>query len=85
MEKDLAEMKSLIDRLSLLQYQDLQSLKTRLEQYSQVRQNVHVETSDLLKEKTQTPTTCELLKDSVTYNKLLEVISSNPKEFEKLQ
>ena len=84
MEKDLAEMRSLIDKLSSLQDQELQSLKTRLEQYSQVRENVNEETSDLLREKTQTPTTCELLKNSETYNRLLNIISSNPDKFKNL-
>jgi alanyl-tRNA synthetase len=84
MEKDLSEMKTLIDKLSLLQEQDLQSLKTRLEQYSQVKQDVQGETTELLNQKMSTPTTYELLKDSETCNRLLNIISSNPKEFSNL-
>jgi uncharacterized protein YhaN len=66
LEKELAEIKSLVDRLSSLQEQDLQSLKTRIEQYSQIKQDIQSETSDLLNEKVPTPTTYELLKDSPT-------------------
>ena len=84
LEKELAEIKGLIDRLSSLQDQELQSLKTRLEQCVQVKQDVREEIADLLKQKTLTPTTHELLKDSETYNRLLTVISSNPKEFANL-
>lgn len=84
MEKDLKDMKTLIDRLSSLQEQDLQSLKTRLEQYLQVKQDTQVETDNLLKEKIPTPTTYELLKDSGTYTRLLNIISSNSEEFKKL-
>ena len=84
MEKDLSEMKTLIDKLSLLQEQDLQSLKTRLEQYSQVKQDVQGEATELLNQKMSTPTTYELLKDSETCNRLLNIISSNPKEFSNL-
>ena len=78
MEKDLSEMKTLIDKLSLLQEQDLQSLKTRLEQYSQIKQNVQWETTELLNQKMTTPTTYELLKNSETYSKLHNIIESNP-------
>ena len=93
LEKELAEIKSLVDRLSSLQEQDLQSLKTRIEQYSQIKQDIQSETSDLLNEKVPTPTTYELLKDSPTikgfegnpnYPWLLKIIESNPKEFEKI-
>lgn len=84
LEKELSEMKEKIDRLSLLQEQELLSLKTKLEEYSKVKQDVKGETADLLGEKTQTPTTYELLKDSETYNRLCTIISSNPKEFANL-
>ena len=84
LEKELVEIKGLIDRLSSLQDQELQSLKTRLEQYVQVKQDVRVETADLLKQKTLTPTTYELLKDSETCSRLVTIISSNPKEFQKI-
>jgi len=84
MENDLSEMKALIDKLSSLQEQDLQSLKNRIEQYSQVKQDVQGEATELLNQKMSTPTTYELLKDSETRNKLLNIISSNPKEFSNL-
>jgi len=85
MEKDLANMEEQIDKLSSLQDEALQSLKDRLEQYKQVRQYVQWKTIELLGEKNQTPTTYELIKDSETYNRLLTVISSNPKKFANLQ
>ena len=66
LENELAEIKTLIDRLSSLQEQELQSLKTRIEQSSQIKQDTQSETADLLKEKVPTPTTYELLKDSAT-------------------
>lgn len=84
MKSELDDMKNLIDKLSSLQEQDLQSLKTRLEQYSQIRQKTQWEVADLQSEKTPTPTTCELLKNSETYNRLLNIISSNKKEFKNL-
>jgi hypothetical protein len=40
MEKDLANMKEQIDKFSSLQDEALQSLKDRLEQYKQVRQDI---------------------------------------------
>jgi len=93
LEKELAEIKTLIDRLSSLQEQELQSLKTRIEQSSQIKQDTQSETADLLKEKVPTPTTYELLKDSATIKGiewdanhpwLLKIIESNPKDFEKV-
>jgi hypothetical protein len=39
----------------------------------------------LQSEKTPTPTTCELLKNSGTYNRLLNIIASNPDKFKKLK
>ena len=93
LEKELAEIKTLIDRLSSLQEQELQSLKTRIEQSSQIKQDTQSETADLLKEKVPTPTTYELLKDSATIKGiewdanhpwLLKIIESNPKDFDKV-
>ena len=93
LENELAEIKTLIDRLSSLQEQELQSLKTRIEQSSQIKQDTQSETADLLKEKVPTPTTYELLKDSATIKGiewdanhpwLLKIIESNPKDFEKV-
>ncbi len=77
-------MKKLIDRLSSLQEQDLQSLKTRIEEYMQVKQDTQTETADLLRGKVPTPTTYEILKDSDTYARLLNIIKSNPNEFIRL-
>lgn len=84
METELASIQSLIDTLSSLQEQDLQSLKERLEQTKQLYNETRWETADLLNERWTTPTTYELLKDSETYNRLITIISSNPKEFKKL-
>ena len=84
LEKELSEMKSLIDTLSSLQEADLLSLKTKLESTKKTYQEYRWEVTDLQNEKTPTPTTCELLKNSETYNKLLNVISSNPQEFKNL-
>ena len=84
MEEDLNKMKEDIDKLSSLQDEALQSLKDRLEQYKQVRQDVQWETAELLGAKNQTPTTYELLKDSGTCRRLLTIISSNPNEFAKI-
>ena len=84
MEKELSEMKALIDTLSSLQEADLQSLKTRLESTKKAYQEYGWEVADLQNEKVSTPTTCELLKGSETYNRLLNIISSNPDSFKKL-
>jgi DNA repair exonuclease SbcCD ATPase subunit len=84
MKSELDEMKKLIDRLSSLQEQDLQSLKTRIEEYMQVKQDTQTETADLLRGKVPTPTTYEILKDSDTYARLLNIIKSNPNEFIRL-
>jgi hypothetical protein len=43
------------------------------------------ESLDKQNEKSVTPTTYELLKDSETYNRLLNIISSNPSKFKKLK
>jgi len=84
LEKELSEMKTLIDTLSSLQEADLQSLKTKLESTKKAYQEFSWEAADLQNEKLPTPTTCELLKNSETYNKLLNIISSNPDKFKKL-
>ncbi len=84
MESDLAEMKNKIDILSSLQDEQLQSLKTTLEQYNQLKQDVQWETADLLWEKFETPTTYKLLYGSETWNKLFNIIVSNPKKFESI-
>lgn len=84
LEKDASEMKALIDTLSSLQEQDLESLKTRLESLKSAIQNFRWEVVDLQNEKTKTPTTCELLRWSETYNRILNVIWSNPDKFKDL-
>lgn len=84
MEDELSSMQTLIDTLSSLQEQDLQSLKERLEQTKQLYNETRWETADLLNERWATPTTYELLKNSETYNRLLNIISSNPDKFKSL-
>ena len=84
MESELSSMKTLIDTLSSLQEQDLQSLKNKLEQTKKLYKETKWETTDLLNERWRTPTTYELLKNSETYNRLITIISSNPKEFKKI-
>lgn len=84
MKSELDEIKKQIDMLSSLQEQDLQALKTRLEQYSQVRQDVQWKTAELLNQRMTTPTTYELLKWSETSKKLITIISSNPDKFKSL-
>lgn len=84
MQSDLEDIKNKIDMIQSLQDEELQSLKDRLEQYNQVKQDVQWEVVDLQNEKVQTPTTYELLKDSETCNRLLNIISSNPKEFNNI-
>lgn len=83
--KEASELKALIDTLSSLQEQDLESLKTRLESFKTSIQGFRWEIADLQSEKTPTPTTCELLKNSGTYNRLLNIIASNPDKFKKLK
>ena len=94
LEKELSEMKTLIDTLSSLQEADLQSLKTRLESTKKACQEFSWEVSDLQNEvmesvdkqneKIPTPSTYELLKDSETSKRLLTIISSNPDKFKNL-
>ena len=84
MEQDLADMKIKIDTLSSLQEQDLQLLKDRLEEYGKAKQETKWEVVELQNEKFPTPTTYELLNNSETYNRLLNIISSNPNEFKNL-
>ena len=94
LESELSEMKNLIDTLSDLQEEDLKSLKTRLESTKEAYQETQWELADLAGEaqesaeiksdKLPTPTTYELLKDSKTYDRLINIISSNPNEFKNL-
>ena len=84
LEKDLSDIKTQIDTLSSLQESDLQSLKTKLEETKKAYQEYKWEVTDLQKERTPVPTTYELLKDSETYNRLLNIISSNPDKFKNL-
>ena len=84
MENELSSMKTLIETLSSLQEEDLQSLKDRIEKTKQLYNETRWETTDLLNEKSKTPTTCELLKNSETYNRLLNIVSSNPDKFKDL-
>ena len=84
LESELSEVKVLIDKLKDLHEQDLESLKTRLESFKTATQDFKWEVVDLQNEKSPTPSTYELLKDSETYHRLLNIISSNPKEFKNL-
>ena len=87
MEAELSEInvwKERVERMTSLQEQELLSLKTRLESLRNAIQSFRWEVADLQREKTPTPTTCELLKWSETSQRLLTIISSNPKEFKKI-
>ena len=87
MEAELSEInvwKERIERMTSLQEQELLSLKTRLESLRNAIQSFRWEVADLQNEKTPTPTTCELLKNSETYNRLFNIISSNPDKFKNL-
>ena len=77
LEKEADEIKSLIDRLSSLQEEEVLALKTRLEEYKAYKQEV-------LDVRQITPTTYELLKDSETCNRLINIISSNQKKFKNV-
>ncbi|MBO7095091.1 hypothetical protein J6V86_02765 [bacterium] len=77
LEKELAEIKDLIDRITSLHEEELLALKTKLEEYKEYKQEIQ----NVIK---TTFTTYEVLKDSDTYNSLVNVISSNPNEFNKL-
>ena len=85
LETESEEMKKMIDTLSSLQEQDLESLKIRLESFKAAIQNFKWEVADLQNEKLPTETTYELLKHSETYNRLLNIISSNPNSFKFLK
>ncbi len=84
LESEAAELKTKIDTLVDLNEQDLQSLKTRLGSFKDTINESNWEKTELLNEKFSTPTTYELLKDSETCNKLLNIIASNPNEFKNL-
>ena len=84
MQEDLSILKTKIDILSSLQEQELQSLKEKIEETKQLYNKIKWETIDLLREKFQTPTTYELLKDSETCTRLHNIIASNPREFKNV-
>lgn len=84
LESEAAELKTKIDNLSSLHEQALQSLKTRLESLKVTIDETNWEKTELLNEKSPTPTTYELLKDSETCNRLRTIISSNPNEFKNI-
>lgn len=77
LEKELAEIKDLIDRITSLHEEELLALKTKLEEYKEYKQEIQ----NVIK---TTFITYEILKDSDTYNSLVNIISSNPNEFNKL-
>ena len=78
---DIKVWKERLERMTSLQEQELLSLKNRIESLKSTIQNFRWEVADLQNEKSHTPTTYELLKNSETYKKLLNVISSNPNKF----
>ena len=84
LESEAAELKTKIDILKLLNEQDLESLKTRLESLKATIDETNWEKTELLNEKFATPTTYELLRDSETCNRLRTIISSNPNEFKNI-
>ena len=84
LERELSEIKTKINTLNSLQKEDLQLLKTKLESTKKTYQHFRWEATELQNEKLATPKTYELLKNSETYNRLLNIISSNSKEFAKL-
>lgn len=90
-EKEASELKALIDTLSSLQEQDLQSLKTKLESLKVTIQEFSWKFDNLAKEikknseKEETPKTYELLEWSETYTRLLNIISSNQDKFAKVK
>lgn len=77
LEEEAIEIESLINRFSQLQEEEVQALKTRLEEYRTYKQEV-------LDVRQISPTTYELLKDSETCNRLRNIIESNPNEFKNL-
>ena len=82
-ENDEDKKKEKNDEIQKLE-SELESLKTKLEDTKKTHQEYGWETAELQNEKSLTPTTYELLKDSETYNRLLNIISSNPNEFKNL-
>lgn len=89
-----AEYQKLLEELKLIEQdmkniksrneEEVLALKTRLESTKKAYQEYRWEVADLQNEKAPTPTTYELLKGSETYNRLLNIISSNPDSFKKL-
>ncbi len=82
---DIKVWKERLERMTSLQEQELLSLKERIESLKSTIQNIRWEVADLQNEKSPTPTTYELLKNSETYKKLLEAIESNPEKFKNLE
>lgn len=86
LEEQATTLKNKIDTISSLSDEELQTLNKQdlwslKNDIIESTQESNGEDSEQLTEKVETPTTYELLKDSVTYNKLKDIISSNPKEF----
>lgn len=72
-----------LETMTSLQEAELNALKNRLESLKDTVQTIKAEITDLWNEKTKVLTTYELLKDSNshTYISLINIISTNPKEF----
>lgn len=89
-----AEYQKLLEELRIIEQdmkniesrseEEVLALKTKLEDTKKVYQEYYWEVADLQNEKSPTPTTYELLKDSETCNRLLNIISSNPNEFRNI-
>ena len=87
LEMEASQMKHLIDTLSQLQAEDLQSLKTKLEDIKKMTKDFWWDLNNLANEvmqtnwKIETPETYRLLEGSETRARLLNIISSNPQNF----
>ena len=77
LEKEQAEARDLIDKITDLHEEELLALKSKLDEYKEYKQ-------EILDIRKVTPTTYEILKDSETYDRLINIISSNPNEFKNL-
>jgi len=83
-EKEIREVKGILDNTSSLDEETYNSLKIRVDSiqnlYKQVKSKMH----EILDQRYPTPTTYELLKHSETYERLKQIILLNPKEFSSI-
>lgn len=96
-EKEIANLGKVAEELELkiknlesLQQEELDNLKDRLQDYAKSIESFRWEIADLLNDKSEVPTTYDLLKDSATikwfewdpdHPWLLKIIETNPEEF----